>query len=289
MMQKSTIDPLLVQQISCFDEPLVLQSKAELTLVYVQEGQGITQYELQAIPFQKGKLFLIPFDTRYVFQSELPSRFLVVECPQSFITQIRLEADRIETCENLHKLTYITHHFHTKAGCVFRDPADEQFAQHLLYAIEREYTRANQDYLIIRQGMAILLNLVARNLIQRDFEELEASKREQEVMKLITYVQQNCANRQKLTLEVLAETFGIAKTYLGEYFKKHVGISLQEYILDYKLKLVEIRLKHSTMRLKEIAFELDFNDESHLSKRFKKYKGVTPSKYRALYRQEREL
>lgn len=285
MKQKSSMDPLLVQQIRCDEEAFILQSKAELTLVYVQEGQGITQFDAQAFPFQQGKLFLIPFDTRYVFQSDGLTRFLVVGCPQSFITQIRLEADRIETCDNLHKLTYITHHFHTKAGCVFRNPEDGELAAHLLKAIERESANPNQDYLIIRQGMAILLNLVARNLIQSDFEQLEASKREQDVMKLITYIQKNCANRQKVTIEALSETFGIAKSYLGEYVKKHLGISLQEYILDYKFQLAEIRLKHSTMRLKEIAFELDFNDESHFSKLFKKYKGVTPSKYRALYRQ----
>jgi|GEM_PF-390205 len=285
MMQKKNIAPLLVQQMRCLDEVLTLQSKAELTLVHVQEGQGMAYYDAQAIPFQKDKLFLIPFATRYVFQSEGPSQFLVVECPQSFITQIRLEADRIETCDNLHKLTYITHHFHTKAGCVFRNQEDAELAAYLLKAVERESTNPNQDYLIIRQGMAILLNLVARNLIQSDFEQLTASKQEQDIMKLIAHIQKNCTNRQEVTIEALSETFGIAKSYLGEYVKKHLGISLQEYILDYKFQLAEIRLKYSTMRLKEIAFELDFNDESHFSKLFKKYKGVTPSKYRTLYRQ----
>ena len=279
-MHKSRIDPLLVQQITCKDEALTLDSKAELTLVFVLEGSGTAQIEVQETPYEKGKLFVIPFHTRYVFHSPHRSRFLVIECPQSFVTQIRLDADRIETCDNLHKLTYITHHFHTKAGCVFRIKEDADFAAQLLLAIEREAQHANQDYLIIRQSLAILLNLVARNLIQSDFELVNENKSEQDVMKLITYVQKHIGHRQKLTIAALAAEFGMAKSYLGEYFKKQVGVSLQEYILDHKLKLVEIRLKHSRMRIKEIAFELDFNDESHLSKLFKKYKHITPSQYR---------
>ncbi|MDM1045936.1 helix-turn-helix transcriptional regulator [Myroides sp. 1354] len=281
--QKNNLDPLVVQQIDCLDESWTVHSKAEITLVYILEGEGKTRYDTHLIPYQTGKLFLIPFDTHYLFQSEGSSRFLVVECPQALITQIRLEADRIETCDNMHKLTYITHHFHAKAGCVFREEADGVLAKQLLYTIAREHQSGNQEYLIIRQAMAIILHLVARNLMQTDFEQVGENKKVQDVMKLITYVQQHIGNRKLLSIESLASTFGIAKSYLGEYFKKQVGVSLQDYILDYKMKLVEIRLKHSTMRLKEIAFELDFNDESHLSKLFKKYKNCTPSQYRKLH------
>ena len=283
-MNENKMVPLVVKQILSIEESLVIKSKAELTLIYIQQGKGIVCFDSQSIPFQKGKLFLIPFDTQYIFKSEKDSKVLIVECPQYFITQIRLESDRIETCDNMYKLTYITHNFHTREGCVFHIKEDGILAEQLLFTIEREYLNPIQDYLIIRQCMAIILNLVARNLRQNDFSLTKESKKNQDVMKLITYVQKNIANRKSLSLESLSKEFGIAKSYVGEYFKKQAGVSLQDYILDYKLKLVEIRLKHSTMRLKEIAFELDFNDESHLSKIFKKFKGMSPSKYRILHK-----
>ncbi|WP_413511747.1 AraC family transcriptional regulator [Myroides odoratus] len=284
-MRNTNLDPLLVRQIEATEEALHLHSKAELTLVYIQQGKGMTRFDGQEIPFEKGKLFLIPFGISYHFQSEKTSCLLIIECPQRFITQIRMESDRIETCDNLYKLTYITHNYQAKSGCVFRVKEDEVFAEQLLQAIAREYAALTPDYLLIRQSIAIVLNLVARNLIHSDYQQLEENKKEQDVMKLITYVQQHSTDRKQLTIEALSAEFGIAKSYIGEYFKKQVGVSLQEYILDYKLKLVEIRLKYSAMRLKEIAFELDFNDESHLSKLFKKYKGLTPSQYRTLHRE----
>ncbi|MDM1398996.1 helix-turn-helix transcriptional regulator [Myroides odoratimimus] len=279
MTSKNTFDPIHITEHLLIDDVFSIQPKAHLTIVYIQKGKGMSRYEAHKVPFKKGKLFIIPFDTPYSFESK-DGQILVIECPQSFITQIRTEADRIETCDNINKLTYITHNYHTKAGCVFQSEEDALFAEQLLHSIQREHNNHTQDYLIIRQCISILLNLVARNLILHDYEQVNENRKAQDIMKMITYIQQHIGHKEKLTLEALANEFSISKNYLGEYFKKQTGISLQDYILDYKLKLVETRLKYSNTRLKEIAFELGFNDESHLSKLFKKYKQMTPSQYK---------
>lgn len=281
MTSKNTFDPIHITEHLLIDDVFSIQPKAHLTIVYIQKGKGMSRYEDHKVPFKKGKLFIIPFDTPYSFESK-DGQILVIECPQSFITQIRTEADRIETCDNINKLTYITHNYHTKAGCVFQSEEDAVFAEQLLLSIQREHNNHTQDYLIIRQCISILLNLVARNLILHDYEQVNENRKAQDIMKMITYIQQHIGHKEKLTLEALASEFSISKNYLGEYFKKQTGISLQDYILDYKLKLVETRLKYSNTRLKEIAFELGFNDESHLSKLFKKYKQMTPSQYEVI-------
>ncbi len=54
---------------------------------------------------------------------------------------------------------------------------------------------------------------------------------------------------------------------------------MQQYILNYKLKLVENRLLHSEMRISEIVAEVGFTDESHLNKLFKKYRRLQPHKF----------
>lgn len=51
---------------------------------------------------------------------------------------------------------------------------------------------------------------------------------------------------------------------------------MQQYILNYKLKLVENRLLHSQMRICEIVEELGFTDESHLNKFFKSIEDTAP-------------
>ncbi|MDR0228444.1 MAG: AraC family transcriptional regulator [Flavobacteriaceae bacterium] len=281
-MRQNIIEPIVIKEIVLKEESLEVLPTSQLTIVYILDGKGNSFYEGYSVPFKKGKLFVIPYDTKYEFNST-NSKLLLITCPQSFITQIRTEADRIETCDNINKLTYITHNYHAKAGCVFYSKEDGIFAEHLLHNIQREYLLHSQDYLVIRQSVSILLNLIARNLIHSDHLQVVENSKEQDVMKIISYVQKHIGEKEALTIETMAATFNISKNYFGEYFKKQVGISLQDYILDYKLKLIETRLKYSTRRLKEIAFELGFNDESHLSKLFKKYKQMTPSQYRTLH------
>ena len=48
-------------------------------------------------------------------------------------------------------------------------------------------------------------------------------------------------------------------------------MSIRQYILEYRLNLVKIRLQYSDLTISEIAYELDFSDESHLNNLLKKY------------------
>ena len=84
-----------------------------------------------------------------------------------------------------------------------------------------------------------------------------------------------------LSTKSLAEEFHMADNYISEYFKKHTDVSLKKYIINYKLKLVETRLKYTDLQYSEIATELGFTDSSHLNKTFQIYKGTSLSAFRA--------
>ena len=99
-------------------------------------------------------------------------------------------------------------------------------------------------------------------------------------MIILQYIQANIYQTGKIRAKEISRHFGISESYLGRYIKKHTNETMQQYILSYKLKLVESRLLHSQMRINEIAEELGFTDESHLSKFFKKNKGCSPSSFR---------
>lgn len=277
-MNKNIFEPIQIERVTLQEQDYKLDSTHYLTIISIQEGRGSSLYEEQEVPFKKGKLFVVPQHSIYQFKGKCT--LLIIRCPKTFINQLRNEADRIETCDNLTKLSYIHQNYHTKAGCVFRDANDETFAERLLQVIQYEYNTHNKDYLIIRQSVSILLNLISRNLIKSEVSQFNENKEARDIMKVIAYIQENITSRDNLCLDAIAGYFKFSKSYFGEYFKKQVGVSLQDYILDYRLKLVETRLQYSSKRIKEIAYELNFNDESHLTKLFKKRKGITPSQYR---------
>lgn len=278
-MSREGIDIFSVHEQEIKDQTLLVDSRQSFTMVFIKSGSGSVHVDEYQYDFKAGKFFLLNTIQTYHFYAQ-KACLMVIKCPLQFIDQIRTEADRIETCENLNKLNYIANNYHSHAGCIFRDHEDMQFAEVLIQNIKREHSSPLKDYLIIRQSISILLNLIARNLILSETTGLNENSSEFLVMKIISYVQQYIKDPEKTKVTLIAQHFGLSKTYFGEFFKKNVGKSYQSYLLEYRLNLVDTRLKFSTMRLKEIAFELNFNDESHLSKTFKKYRGMSPSQYR---------
>lgn len=278
-MKLLPVERIDVKEIKLYYEEIDLKTKTFLSLVYVLRGHGKLTYDERTITFKESKLFIIPQHQRYRFKSE-NAELVVIQCPIEFIDKIRLEADRIESCENLHKLQYISNNYHARAGCVFRNKDDERFAEVLIVQIAREYRNKTNDYLIIRNCISILLNLIARNIIESETSDLQQNRKAFSVMKIITYIQEHVKDKEKTRIHAIADHFGISRNYFGEYFKQHTGISYQDYLLDYRLKLVETYLKYSSVRLSEIAYELQFSDESHLSKLFKKHRNMTPKEYR---------
>ena len=268
-----------VKEIILKEGEILLKTKAFLSFVHIVKGKGVLNYDDRTINFLPGKLFIIPQQEEYRFESEA-AQLIFIQCPIEFIDKIRLEADRIESCENLYKLQYISNNYHARAGCVLRNKNDEEFAEMLIVQIANEFKNKAEDYLIIRNCISILLNLIARNIIQSETSDLQENRKAFSMMKIITYIQQHIKDREKTGIQAIAEYFGISGNYFGEYFKQHTGVSYQDYVLDYRLKLVETYLKYSSVRLSEIAYELQFSDESHLSKIFKKHRGVTPGEYR---------
>ncbi|UEQ77115.1 AraC family transcriptional regulator [Chryseobacterium arthrosphaerae] len=282
-MKGADLEGIDVREIQLKEDEAVFKAKAFLSLVYVVKGKGSLTYDERRIDFTEGKLFIIPQQETYRFESE-NAILTTIQCPMEFIDKIRMEADRIESCENLYKLRYISNNYHARAGCVFRNKDDEKFAGTLILQIAREFRSKTEDYLIIRNCISILLNLIARNIIKSETSDLQENRKAFSIMKIITYIQQHVKDREKTGIPAISGHFGISGNYFGEYFKQQTGVSYQDYLLDYRLKLAETYLKYSSVRLSEIAYELQFSDESHLSRLFKKYRGVTPGEYRKKFR-----
>ncbi|WP_298736087.1 AraC family transcriptional regulator [uncultured Chitinophaga sp.] len=126
-----------------------------------------------------------------------------------------------------------------------------------------------------------IITVVARNIALKLPKNIKENTGEA-VLEILHYIQENIFDPKMLRAEMLSKQFSISLSYLGRYFKKQTGETLQHYIANYKLRLVEARLLHSDMTINEIAYEFDFTDESHLNRAFKKHKGMSPTAYRKL-------
>lgn len=78
----------------------------------------------------------------------------------------------------------------------------------------------------------------------------------------------------KISTSEIAGALYMNASYLSELFKKKEGITISEYILQEKLKLVKNMLIYSRYSYIEIANYLGFTSQSYLGSKFKKATGI---------------
>jgi len=85
---------------------------------------------------------------------------------------------------------------------------------------------------------------------------------------------------EEITLTKLAEIVAINPSYLSTLFKKEVGMSISEYVQSAKVNEAKNLLSYTSYSMSDIASLLNFYDQSHFIRVFKKYTGVTPKQFK---------
>ncbi|WP_269148067.1 helix-turn-helix transcriptional regulator [Turicibacter sanguinis] len=83
-----------------------------------------------------------------------------------------------------------------------------------------------------------------------------------------------------VSLEKVATELHFNKSYLARLFKKEMNETIGEFILREKVEEAKRLLMVSKHSLLDISVLLHFNDQSHFTKVFKQFVGLTPKKYR---------
>ncbi|MCR5268520.1 MAG: AraC family transcriptional regulator [Lachnospiraceae bacterium] len=92
------------------------------------------------------------------------------------------------------------------------------------------------------------------------------------------YISENiCEN---ISVEDLSSECGISGEYLCRIFKKNTGKTLHAYIREQKLERAAYLIKHSTLSIKEIAWQLGYTNCGYFSGQFRIQYHCTPIEYR---------
>ncbi|HEX2926580.1 MAG TPA: response regulator [Ruminiclostridium sp.] len=98
------------------------------------------------------------------------------------------------------------------------------------------------------------------------------------VDKVKAYIDENYSN-SSLGLDNIASNMSINASHLSSIFKKESGVSVTEYLTECRMKHAKELIDAGNKKLFEIAELVGFNDPYYFSKCFKKYTGVSASKY----------
>jgi two-component system, response regulator YesN len=92
-----------------------------------------------------------------------------------------------------------------------------------------------------------------------------------------------------MSVQQIADNFGLSLPYLSRMFKKEMGVGLLDYINHYRVhKAMEIIGADESMTLSEVAEAVGYNSSQTFIRIFKRYEGITPGTYRISQEERRE-
>lgn len=86
--------------------------------------------------------------------------------------------------------------------------------------------------------------------------------------------------RDMITVEAISRHCNISISYFSKIFKKETGLTLTQYVNDFRLHKAAEELFQSQNTVLEIAMQSGFQNLSYFIRMFKKEFGVTPGEYR---------
>ena len=149
----------------------------------------------------------------------------------------------------------------------------------LVECIKREYNNKQEGYQNIIQAYMQAFMLHLMRVYHNQYPELvEKSTKPELINRFMELLKQYYINH--FTVEQYADKLNISAKHLIDICKTHTGKSPLQHIKEYTIAEAKKILFHTQLSVKEIAYQLGFDDPANFSRYFKSVTTYTPVEYR---------
>ncbi|WP_298518652.1 AraC family transcriptional regulator [uncultured Kordia sp.] len=245
-------------------------------ILFIEKGAGTLVINEHKVRYNDNQIFILIPNDKYNFEIEQPTSVSTIKFLYSFFNNSSFDENHTQRKEWFKKIETILHSANRTSHITLQSKTDESSIYSLFTVLCNEY---NDDHLkneaILKSTLHSILHIISRNV---SFVSLKIT--DSKIQDIINYIHYHIHDSKKLSKKEIAHQFHLSENYVSEFFKREMDISLKKYILTYKIKLAETRLKYTDLTVTEIAQELGFTDSSHLDKTFQSYKGMTAGNYK---------
>lgn len=101
------------------------------------------------------------------------------------------------------------------------------------------------------------------------------------IKEVTEFIKQNL--KENMNLKSLSDKACMSTASFYRFFKRELGMSPIEYVLNEKIKCAKKLLKNPSIQINEVCYLSGFEDANYFIRLFKKYEGITPKQYQLLF------
>jgi AraC-like DNA-binding protein len=261
MKQYRQFAPVLISDFEVEEWQHPVHRHNHYEIIYISKGKGIHHVNQSSLPYRAGNVFFVGPDDEHYFDIHQSTRFVYVKFTDEYLHQQDAHYFRgMQQLEYLIKRRDL--HF---SGFSFSSLDQQTINQLFRVIISLKHDPAGNDQLIWMQLISIA------SILQRNLLEMTGTAAQPKNMQaLFCYIHKFIYAPAKIRASALAQQFNTTEDYIGRYFRKHAGITLRDYVQEYRNTLIRKRLENGEYSLKQIATEFGLTDESHVSKLLKR-------------------
>ena len=241
------------------------------------EGETSLTSNLQEFRLKKDSLFI--FSPKHILQVQSNNRFkahLIVIAPD-FLTRINIDTKRMMPLF----LQF------GSLPCMELTHAESQSLRSFISMVEQELKGSETDFSseiiggLIAATIYKVGDILTHYLTEHPEVDSPIHNRAEEYFRQFTELLGEHYKHER-SVGFYARQLCITPKYLTTLIKRISGQSVSEWIDNYVILEAKTLLKYSTMSIQEIAYYLNFPNQSFFGSYFKRNTGMSPSQYKAL-------
>jgi AraC family transcriptional regulator, L-rhamnose operon regulatory protein RhaS len=246
-------------------------------LIFIANGSGKHLVNDLCYNYKKGDVFLLTPNDAHEFKIEKKTTFIYLKFTEQVFLE-KLNTNKKSYWEDALKTVLLK--FENTESSIIQSKEDTQHLFSLLQIILYEFTnKAPFNNEVVLELFGAIMAIITRNLNAHKTTTKYLDKDIERINSILTFIRIYAVDNEKMDIKNMAERFFMSPNYISIFVKKHSGLSIQQHIIQAKIKFAEKLLKQNRYTINEIADRLGFNDASHFNKIFKKYKLVSPSDF----------
>lgn len=251
---------------------------------YVAEGAGFHYIGGELHRVRKGDLYVIPIGVPHVYRPTAANRVKHPLAVYNCILSPRL-LDTLDLRVTERRLAAFIRSMQAGKPLHYAMQARAETLDRLYLAMYHEFSALEQDSADYLHALLIqLLVLIYRAQPQSSgpfahaYDATAPRPQPPEFRSILHEL--DLQLHDSVTLAQLAQTSGYSERHLSRLFKHHTGQSFHRYRQSRRMEQACALLKHSAMRIRDIADKVGYKDSDTFATVFKRTVGLAPSEYR---------